>query len=71
MTDAIPSVADVSAFQQGQLAQQVSIAVAAKTLDAAKAQGQAVLSLLTSAVELQQQALPTEPGKGRHVDVQG
>lgn len=71
MSQDIPSIAAVSAFQQGQLAQQVSVAVAKKSLDAAKAQGQAAISLLQAAVEVQQKTLPTEPGKGARVDVRG
>jgi len=66
----VPSVAQASAFQQAQFANQVSVAVAKKSLDSAKAQGEAVLSLLAAAVEVQQKSMP-EPGKGARIDVHG
>ena len=55
---------------QAALAQQVSMKVASKTLDAARAQGDAVLSLLGAAVEVQQQSIGDTSGKGAHIDVQ-
>jgi hypothetical protein len=64
------SPADASFFAQAQLAQQVSVKVAKKSLDAAKAQGDAALSLLQAAATMQKQALGTlEPHKGQAVDV--
>ncbi|MCC6683022.1 MAG: hypothetical protein IT445_19145 [Phycisphaeraceae bacterium] len=68
----IPSVAAISAFQQEQTLSQVSMAVARKSLDAARAQGEAAISLLDAAVQMQQQiANRAEPGKGTCVDVVG
>ncbi len=59
-----------SGLAQAQLAQQVGIKVAAKALDAAKAQGDAAISLLQAAAESQQQALGNlEPYKGQALDV--
>lgn len=44
--------------------------VAVKTLDAAKAQGDAAISLLQAAASLQDQAFANlEPHKGQHIDV--
>jgi hypothetical protein len=71
MTQAIPSAADVSAFKQAELASNVSIALAKKSQDSAKAQGEAVISLLQAAVDLQKHTAPAEPGKGLGIDVQG
>jgi hypothetical protein len=52
------------------LAYRVGIRVAAKALDAAKAQGESAISLLRAAADLQQEiALPREPGRGEHLDV--
>ncbi|MCB9866115.1 MAG: hypothetical protein H6816_05720 [Phycisphaerales bacterium] len=48
----IPSIASASAYQQALISQQIQIATLAKANDTAKAQGEAVLSLLESAVEL-------------------
>jgi len=57
---------------QAQLAQQVSVKVAMKTLDAAKAQGDATISLLQAAADMQKQALRNiEPHKGQVLDVTG
>jgi hypothetical protein len=64
------SPASASSLGQAQLAQAVSVRVASKTLDAAKAQGEAALSLLQAAADLQQQALgKLEPHKGQSIDV--
>ena len=69
MSSAIPSIAAVSGFQQAQLASQVSTAVARKSLDAAKAQGEAAISMIQAAAEVQQHALAKVPGKGACIDV--
>ncbi len=64
------SPADASNLAQVQLAQQVSIKVAEKTLDAAKAQGDAAVSLLQAAVDMQKQTIaPLEPHKGQALDI--
>lgn len=62
------TVAQASALQQGQVAQQASMAVARKSLDAAKLQGQAAVSLLQQAANLQKQMVRVEPGKGGSID---
>jgi putative motility protein YjfB-like len=59
-----------SGMAQAQLAQEVGIKVAVKTLNAAKAQGEAAVSLLQAAASLQDQALGSlEPYKGQSLDV--
>lgn len=64
------SASDASILSQAQLAQEVSVKVARKTLDAAKAQGDAAISLLQAAAQTQQQALgKLEPHKGQMIDV--
>ncbi len=64
------SSAATSGFAQAQLAQQVGIKIAAKTLDAAKAQGDAAISLLEAAASIQDQSLGSlEPHKGQALDV--
>ena len=66
----IPSVSSASALSQAQLAQEVSTRVAVKSLDAAKAQGEAAISLLQAAAAVQDQAFANlEPHKGQHIDV--
>ncbi len=60
---------DFSAIQAAQTQQQIGVAVAKKSLDAAKQQGQAAISLLESAVQVQQQSL--NPNVGRSLDVTG
>jgi len=70
----MPSItpAAASGLAQAQLAQQVSVKIAAKTLDAAKAQGEAAVSLLQAAAQLQDQTLAgLEPHKGQTLDVTG
>jgi len=57
------SIAAASSLSQAQLGYEVGIAVAKKTLDAAKQEGAAVLSLLQSAVEVQQSG-PGSSGNG-------
>lgn len=49
-------IAAISSFQQSQVQTEVAYAVARKSLDAAKAQGDAAIALLQSAVEVQQNA---------------
>lgn len=66
------TVAGASALAQAQVAQQVNTAVARKSLDAAKLQGQAAVSLLQQAASLQKQMVQNvslEPGKGTQLDV--
>lgn len=58
-----------SAIQAAQTQQAVGVAVARKTLDAAEQQGQAVVSLLEGAVQMQKQSL--NPNVGRSLDVTG
>jgi Putative motility protein len=62
-------VAAASAFKQGQIDQQVQIAVARKQLDAQKQQGQAALALLQSATG--STGGPSPDGVGARVDVAG
>lgn len=52
MSSSIPSIAGVSAYQQALLAQQVQIAALAKANETARSQGEAVLALLESAMEV-------------------
>jgi len=63
----IPSIASASAYQQALISQQIQIATLAKANDTAKAQGEAVLSLLESAVELN--ASMQHDVSSSHVDV--
>ena len=64
------SSAATSGLAQAQLAQEVGIKIVAKTLDAAKAQGDAAISLLQAAASLQSQSLGSlEPHKGQALDV--
>lgn len=58
-----------SAIQASQTQQAIGVAVAKKSLDAAKQQGQAAISLLEGAVQMQQQSL--NPNVGRNLDVTG
>ena len=55
---------------QAQLSQQVSVAVAGKAQDAAKAQGEAAVSLLQDAAAVSKQGV-VESGKGSTLDVLG
>jgi hypothetical protein len=51
---------------------QVQVALAKKAQDLARQQGQAAISLLASAVQLQEQALPGgSGGLGQRLDVRG
>jgi len=64
------SAADASLLSQAQLAQEVSMKVASKALDAAKVQGEAAISLLEAAAEVQKQSVgSTDPHKGQALDV--
>jgi len=64
------TTAAASSLAQAQLAQQVGIKVAVKSLDASRAQGDAAISLLQAAADFQQQALGNlEPHKGQALDV--
>lgn len=71
------NVSSSIANQQALLAQQVGIAVAVKTLDAARTQGDAVASLLDAAVQVQAQVNGDTArgrggnGPGRLIDVKG
>lgn len=64
------SSSHASGLAHAQLAQQVGVKVAGKTLDAAKAQGDAAISLIQAAADTQQQALGAlEPHKGQALDL--
>ncbi len=64
------SASGASSLSQAQLAQEVGMRVAAKTLDAARAQGDAAISLLQAAAEIQQQTVPSaDPHMGTQLDV--
>ena len=66
----IPSATAASGLAQAQLAQQVSVKIASKTLDAAKAQGDAAILLLQAAASIGDQSLGSlEPHKGQSLDV--
>jgi len=71
------NVSSSIANQQAALAQEVSYAVAAKTLDIARTQGDAVASLLESAVQMQAEVSSSNAAKrggsglGRFIDVTG
>jgi hypothetical protein len=58
-----------SAIQAAQTQQEVGMAVAKKSLDATKQQGQAAISLLESAAQIQKMSL--NPSVGRKLDVTG
>lgn len=58
-----------SGMQQAQLGHQVGIAVARKTLDSMKQQGQAAISLLDQAASVQQNVIRSDPHKGTMIDV--
>lgn len=66
-------IAAASGASQAGLASQVSTAVAAKTLDTVKAQGQAAISLLEDAAQLQQQSVSgsQDTHRGRLLDTIG
>lgn len=58
------AISNVLAFKQAQIQQEIDTEVAKETLDTARTQGAAVLSLLSTAVQFTQSISPT------HVDVQ-
>ena len=64
----MPSISAMSSISQAQVHSEISYAVARKSLDAARAQGDAAIALLQSAVEVQQNAQqqtqrPLAPGQ--------
>lgn len=64
------AVGSCSNASQAQLAQEVGVRVVAKTLEAAKAQGDAAISLLQAAADIQKQTVAgLEPHKGQAIDV--
>ena len=63
------TAADATAIRQGQVAAEVAVAVARKTLDHQKQQGQAAIALLDAAASFSKG--PSHPGKGGLVDVLG
>jgi hypothetical protein len=68
----IVSPAGISAFQQGQLKEQVQFAVMRKGREAAKQQGAGMLKLLEGAANLQKAQVGTgsiEPFKGTAIDL--
>ncbi|WP_432797886.1 YjfB family protein [Poriferisphaera sp. WC338] len=67
MTNGIAALA--SATTHAQLMNQVNTAVAKKTLDNAKAQGDAMVSLLQDSVQMQQDAIRANPHLGNMIDV--
>jgi len=67
MSDSVPSIGSVSGYQQALLAQQVQIAALAKANAVQKDQGQAVLALLESVVDLSAQI--SGAADGGHVDI--
>jgi hypothetical protein len=60
-----------SSMSSDTLAGQIGIAVAVKAKHVAEAQGAAVLSLLDSAMEVQQNSQPMPPHLGAKLDVRG
>jgi len=70
------SAASASAMQQGQIGQQIATAVAGKQQSAMKQQGQAMVSLLEQAADVQRDmqsdiAVDGQAHKGRTLDVRG
>ncbi len=66
------SPAAASNFQQAQIQSQVQTAVAKKGLDVARAQGDAAVSLIQQAADLQKsqvQQMRLEPFKGASLDI--
>ena len=60
-----------SSLSSATLGSQIGIAVAVKAKNVAKAQGAAMLSLLDSAMQVQQNTQPMPPNLGANLDVQG
>ena len=67
---AIGSASGAGTHASAQLAQQVGVAVASKVQDAAKAQGEAAVSLIQDAAAVAKQSV-AEPGRGSVLDVHG
>lgn len=65
------SAASATAVSNAQLGYEVSIAVAKKSLDAAKQEGAAALSLLQAAVDLQSQSGAKVNALGGSLDLRG
>ena len=70
------SAASASAMQQGQIGQQIAMAVAGKQHAAMKQQGQAMVSLLEKAADVQRHmqsdiAVDGQAHKGQKLDVRG
>ena len=63
------TAASLSAISQASTASEISIRVAKKTLDATKAEGEAAVSLLESAVKFQAQERSYATGPGGSLDV--
>ncbi|MEM1108290.1 MAG: putative motility protein [Planctomycetota bacterium] len=63
------SAADATALTQSTIAADIGVAVARKSLDNAKQQGAAAISLLEGAAQIANQ--PIQPGKGEAIDVTG
>jgi len=63
-------ISGISSLSQDQITNAISTAVLKKSLDATRDQGQAVLSLLQDASQLQQKIMSTDPNKGNIIDVQ-
>jgi hypothetical protein len=59
----------ITAFKQAATASEIAIRVAKKILDANKAEGQAAISLLESAVKVQQQERSYATSPGGSLDV--
>jgi hypothetical protein len=64
-----PASAVSAALAPNQMASEVSIRVAKKALDASKAEGEAAISLLESAVQFQKQERSYATGPGGNLDV--
>lgn len=63
---------DASILSQAQLSSQIGTAVAVKAKNVAEQQGEAVLSLLQAAVDVQKQSVGGSPAHlGRKIDVRG
>ena len=68
------AIGTIAGLPSALLGQQIDVAVARKALDAAQVQGQAVVSMLEDALQLQQQmvsdqAANVDPNLGRALDV--
>ena len=63
------SAASLTALTQSATASEISMRVAKKAMDATKAEGQAAISLLESAVQFQKQERTNATGPGGSLDV--